>query len=75
MSKNVKQIILVKYTEAVLKIYIYIKDESNVEIVDYYESPNIKDQNTSYLTSVILQDDVQNMGIKNNLDSSRRIYY
>lgn len=43
MLKNAKQIILAKFIEAVYLYFIFFTDESEVEIVDYYENQMIKD--------------------------------
>lgn len=44
-------------------------------MVDYYESPNVKDENTSYLTSVILTNEIleKNDNLNNMSDLTRRI--
>ena len=73
MLKNAKQIILAKFIEAVFLYFIFFTDESNVEIVDYYENQMVNDKNTSYLTSVICEKYDEGDCKKNN-EINKRIY-
>ena len=41
------------YRNSFLFIFNFPPDESEVELVDYIENPEVKDGNLSYLTSVI----------------------
>ena len=54
MWKNVKLRIHAISSEIVFYSFlIFPPDESEVELVDYIENPEVKDGNLSYLTSVI----------------------